>query len=95
MQILKFAEISCIIRYIDRIADRISILRRDYMKCRRCKTELRSDDEFCYHCGERTTLLQRMVASRMFAGSIVAIVLVAMAAVATWLILTDRINLPF
>lgn len=65
------------------------------MKCRRCKTELRSDDEFCYHCGERTTLWQRMVASRMFAGSIVAIVLVAMAAVATWLILTDRIQLPF
>lgn len=65
------------------------------MKCRRCKTELRSDDEFCYHCGERTTLWQRMVASRMFAGSIVAIVLVAMAAVATWLILTDCIQLPF
>lgn len=65
------------------------------MKCRRCKTELRSDDEFCYHCGERTTLWQRMVASRMFAGSIVAIVLVVMAAVATWLILTDRIQLPF
>lgn len=65
------------------------------MRCRRCKTELRSDDEFCYHCGERTTIFQRMVASRMFAGSIVAIVIVAMIAVAAWLILTDRFTLPF
>lgn len=65
------------------------------MKCRRCKTELRSDDQFCYHCGERTTILQRMVASRMFAGSIIAIVLVAMIAVAAWMILTDRLSLPF
>lgn len=65
------------------------------MRCRRCKTELRSDDEFCYHCGERTTILQRMVASRMFAGSIVAIVVVAVIAVAAWMILTDRLSLPF
>lgn len=70
-------------------------LRRDCMRCRRCKTELRSDDEFCYHCGERTTIIQRMVASRMFIGSIIAIVLVAVIAVAAWLILTDRLALPF
>lgn len=65
------------------------------MKCRRCGTELRRDDEFCYHCGERTTLLQRMVSSRMFAGSVVAIVLVAVITVVAYFILTDRLVLPF
>lgn len=64
------------------------------MKCRRCGTELRGDDEFCYHCGERTTVMQRMVASRMFVGSIVAVVIVAALAVVAYLILTDRLPLP-
>ena len=47
------------------------------MKCRRCGTELRSDDEFCYRCGERTTVLQRMVSSRMFVGSLIAVIVSA------------------
>lgn len=64
------------------------------MKCRRCGTELRGDDEFCYRCGERTTVMQRMVASRMFVGSIVAVVIVGVLAVVAYLILTDRLPLP-
>lgn len=62
------------------------------MKCKRCGTELKSDDEFCYHCGERTTLMQRMVASRMFAGSLVVIIFVIAIAILAFLILTDRVS---
>lgn len=64
------------------------------MKCRRCGTELRSDDEFCYRCGERTTVLQRMVSSRMFVGSLIAVIVVIIAGVAAYLVLTDRVKLP-
>lgn len=63
------------------------------MKCRRCKTELRSDDEFCYRCGERTTIFQRMVASRMFFGSVIAIIFAILLSVTAWLVLTDRLEI--
>jgi hypothetical protein len=39
--------------------------------------------------------MQRMVASKMFVGSIVAIVIVAVIAVGAYLVLTDRLALPF
>lgn len=64
------------------------------MKCRRCGTELRRDDEFCYRCGERTTIMQRVVSSRMFVGSLIAVIIVIIAAVVAYLLLTDRVKLP-
>lgn len=63
------------------------------MKCKKCGTELRSDDEFCYHCGQRTTVWQRLFASRAIVGSTIAIVIVAVAAVLTWMILSGRLEL--
>lgn len=63
------------------------------MKCKKCGTELRSDDEFCYRCGQRTTVWQRMFASRAFVGSTIAIIIVAVASVMTWMILTGRLDL--
>lgn len=64
------------------------------MYCRKCGTELRDDDEFCYHCGNRTTIMQRVFASKAFVGSFVAIVVVAIAGVLTYLILTGKLNFP-
>ena len=63
------------------------------MKCKKCGTELRSDDEFCYRCGQRTTVWQRMFASRALVGSTIAIIIVAIASVLTWMILTGRLDL--
>ncbi len=63
------------------------------MKCKRCGTELRNDDEFCYHCGERTTVLQRLFASRAIVGSSIAIVIVIIAAILTWMIMSGRLDL--
>lgn len=63
------------------------------MRCKKCGTELRSDDEFCYRCGQRTTVFQRMFASRAFVGSTIAIVIVAIAAVLTWMIVSGRLDL--
>ena len=64
------------------------------MHCKRCGTELRENDEFCYHCGHRTTALQRIFSSRAIVGSIIAILLVAAAGVLTYFILTGKIKLP-
>lgn len=63
------------------------------MRCKKCGTELRSDDEFCYHCGQRTTICQRLFASRAIVGSTIAIVIVAVAAVLTWMIVSGRLDL--
>ncbi|MBO5071841.1 MAG: zinc ribbon domain-containing protein [Eubacterium sp.] len=63
------------------------------MKCKKCGTELRSDDEFCYRCGQRTTVFQRLFASRAIVGSTIAIVIVAAAAVLTWMIVSGRLDL--
>lgn len=63
------------------------------MKCRKCGTELRSDDEFCYHCGERTTFFQRLFASRAIVGSSIAVVVVIIAAFLTWMIMSGRLDL--
>lgn len=62
------------------------------MRCKRCGTELRSDDEFCYHCGERTTFFQRLFASKAVVGSSIAIVVVAIASIFTWMIMTGRLD---
>lgn len=64
------------------------------MHCKRCGTELRENDEFCYHCGHRTTALQRIFSSRAIVGSIIAILLVGAAGVLTYFILTGKIKLP-
>lgn len=63
------------------------------MKCKKCGTELRSDDEFCYRCGQRTTVWQRLFASRAIVGSTIAVVIVAAASVMTWMIMTGRLDL--
>lgn len=63
------------------------------MKCKKCGTQLRSDDEFCYRCGQRTTIWQRLFASRAIIGSTIAILVVACATVLTWLILSGRLDL--
>ena len=64
------------------------------MNCKRCGTELKNDDEFCYRCGQRTTVFQRMFASRAFYGSLAAILVVAAVAVLAWFIWTGRLSLP-
>lgn len=64
------------------------------MYCRKCGTELREDDKFCYHCGERTGLVQRMLSSKAFIGSVIALLVVAAAAVLTYFIWTGKLKLP-
>ena len=64
------------------------------MYCKKCGIELRDNDEFCYHCGTRTTFMQRMVASKTFIGSIVAVVLVLIVGILTFLILTGKLKFP-
>lgn len=64
------------------------------MQCKRCGTELRSDDEFCYHCGQKTTVIQRIFASRALIGSIIAILVVILAAVTAYFIWTGKLRLP-
>lgn len=64
------------------------------LKCKRCGTELRNDDEFCYHCGQKTTVIQRMLASRALIGSMIAIFVVVLAAVAAYFIWTGKIQFP-
>ncbi|MCH5265781.1 MAG: zinc ribbon domain-containing protein [Lachnospiraceae bacterium] len=64
------------------------------MNCKRCGTELRNDDEFCYRCGQRTSAFQRMFGSRAFIGSVIAILVVAVAAVLTYFIWTGQISFP-
>ena len=64
------------------------------MYCRKCGTELREDDKFCYHCGERTGLVQRMFSSKAFIGSVIALLVVAAAAVLTYFIWTGKLKMP-
>lgn len=64
------------------------------MYCRKCGTELREDDKFCYHCGERTGLVQRMLSSKAFIGSAIALLVVAAAAVLTYFIWTGKLKMP-
>lgn len=64
------------------------------MHCRKCGTELREDDKFCYHCGERTGLVQRMLSSKAFIGSVIALLVVAAAAVLTYFIWTGKLKMP-
>ena len=63
------------------------------MKCKKCGTELRSDDEFCYRCGQRTTVLQRLFASKAVIGSGVAILVVIIASILTWMIMSGRLDI--
>lgn len=64
------------------------------MHCKRCGTELRENDEFCYHCGHRTTVLQRIFSSKAIVGSVIAILFVAAAGVLTYFIMTGKLKLP-
>lgn len=64
------------------------------MKCKRCGTELRNDDEFCYRCGQRTTVGQRIFSSKAFVGSLIAILVVVAAGILTYFIWTGKIQLP-
>lgn len=64
------------------------------MYCKKCGTELRENDEFCYHCGNRTSIVQRIFSSKAFVGSIIAILLVAIASILTYFILTGKLKLP-
>lgn len=64
------------------------------MYCKKCGTELREDDKFCYYCGYRTTLLQRMLSSKAFVGSVIAILFVVVAGILTYLFVTGKIKLP-
>lgn len=64
------------------------------MKCKRCGTELRDDDEFCYRCGQKTTVIQRLFASRALIGSLIAILVVVLAAVIAYFIWTGKIKFP-
>lgn len=64
------------------------------MYCKKCGTELREEDKFCYHCGERTGIIQRMLASKAFIGSVIALLVVAAAVILTYFIWTGRLRMP-
>lgn len=64
------------------------------MYCKKCGTELRENDKFCYHCGYKTGIIQRIISSKAFVGSMIALILVAMAAVLTYFIMTGKLTLP-
>lgn len=64
------------------------------MYCKKCGTELREEDKFCYHCGERTGLIQRMFASKALVGSVIALLVVAVAVVLTYFIWTGKFHMP-
>ncbi len=65
------------------------------MRCKKCGTELKDDDEFCYRCGLKTTALQRAFASKMLIGSVVVIFFVAVVAIVTVLVMSGHIKNPF
>lgn len=65
------------------------------MYCKKCGTELREGDEFCYYCGERTGFFQRVFSSKAVIGSVIALVVVAVAGVLTYFIWTGKLHLPF
>lgn len=64
------------------------------MYCKRCGTELRENDTFCYHCGNRTTIIQRIFSSKAIIGSIIALLLVLIVGIMTFFILTGKIKFP-
>lgn len=64
------------------------------MYCKKCGTELRENDIFCYHCGYKTSVLQRIVSSKAFVGSVIAILFVAIAGILAYLIMTGKVKLP-
>lgn len=64
------------------------------MYCKKCGTELREGDEFCYYCGERTGFFQRIFSSKAIIGSVTALVVVAIAGVLTYFIWTGKLHLP-
>lgn len=55
------------------------------MYCKKCGTELRENDTFCYYCGNRIGWMQRMLSSKAFIGSVIAVFVVIIAAVLTYL----------
>lgn len=63
------------------------------MYCKKCGTELRENDKFCYHCGYKTGIVQRIVSSKAFIGSMIALVVVVIAAVVTYFIMTGKLTL--
>ena len=46
------------------------------MRCKKCGTELKNDDAFCYRCGQRTSVFQRVFSNKTFVGSFIAILIV-------------------
>lgn len=64
------------------------------MYCKKCGTELREGDEFCYYCGERTGFFQRIFSSKAIIGSMIALVIVVIAGVLTYFIWTGKLHLP-
>lgn len=64
------------------------------MYCKKCGTELREGDEFCYYCGERTGFFQRVFSSKAMIGSMIALAVVALAGVLTYFIWTGKLHLP-
>lgn len=64
------------------------------MYCKKCGTELREEDKFCYHCGERTGVIQRMLASKAFVGSVIALLVVVVAVILTYFIWTGKLHMP-
>lgn len=56
------------------------------MYCKKCGTELRENDTFCYYCGNRIGWMQRMLSSKAFIGSVIAVFVVIIAAVLTYFI---------
>ena len=65
------------------------------MYCKKCGTELREEDKFCYYCGRRTGVIQRALSSKAFVGSVIAVLVVAVAALLTYFIWTGKLNLSF
>lgn len=63
------------------------------MYCKKCGTELRENDTFCYYCGNRIGWMQRMLSSKAFIGSVIAVFVVIIAAVLTYLIWTGKITM--
>ena len=64
------------------------------MYCKKCGTELRENDTFCYYCGNRIGWMQRMLSSKAFIGSVIAVFVVIIAAVLTYFIWTGKITMP-
>ena len=64
------------------------------MYCKKCGTELREEDKFCYYCGRRTGVIQRILSSKALIGSVIAVILVALAALLTYFIWTGKLHLP-